>query len=187
MGRAGPSTGEGETCHYCSLRGSPSPGQPHRDGDPRAGVPSTRGAAVRAAKPRGTAVPRCPQAPTQPTSACREPAGREGPRLGAAAGAGCWETPHSDSQREKPGQAAASLPRRSRRLRGALPTPGALCLPAIFGSLLRAPLRLLIMRVRNAFGLSYIREGRGLEAAKYTGACGSKRGGFGTECGKEIV
>jgi len=99
--------------------------------------------------------------------------GLGGPRPGAAARAGCRETPERGSQREKP-EKAVRRPRPP-ACHAALPSPGALCLPAIFGSPRRAPLGLLITRVRNAFGLSYIRKGGGSEAAKYTGACGSKR------------
>lgn len=156
---------------------------------PAWGVPNTHGAVVPASPSRHirghrAALPtRSPAGPT-----CGELAGRGGPPArGRMLG---------DIQRvwfpkgKARTSSVASLPRRSRRLpacHDTLPTPGALCLPAIFGSLLRAPLRLLIMRVRNSFGLSYIRKGRGLEAAKYTGACGSERGAFGTACGKEIV
>lgn len=174
-----------------------SPGCPRPPGSgcpqhPRSGCSSIRSSRAQgygAAVP--TLGPRRPRAPARPTSACGELAGRGGP---PARGCGGGRMPGDTLLGFPKGKArkssAASLPRRSRRLpacHDALPTPGALCLPAIFGSLLRAPLRLLIMRVRNSFGLSYIRKGRGLEAAKYTGACGSKRGGFGTECGKEIV
>lgn len=127
----------------------------------------------------------CPRSPAGPT--CGELAGRGGPR---ARGRMLGDTSMWFPKGKARTSSVPSLPRRSRRLpacHDTLPTPGALCLPAIFGSLLRAPLRLLIMRVRNSFGLSYIRKGRGLEAAKYTGACGSERGAFGTACGKEIV
>lgn len=140
-------------------------------------IPSRQVRGYRAALPT-----RSPAGPT-----CGELAGREGR---SARGRMLGDTLEWFPKGKAKTSSVASLPRRSRRLpacHDTLPTPGALCLPAIFGSLLRAPLRLLIMRVRNSFGLSYIRKGRGLEAAKYTGACGSERGAFGTACGKEIV
>lgn len=147
------------------------------------GVPSTHGAVVPAspaAKPGATGLLCPPGAPAVlPAESCRG----QGDRM-------LGDTLMWFPKGKARSSGVPFLPRRSRRLpacHDTLPTPGALCLPAIFGSLLRAPLRLLIMRVRNSFGLSYIRKGRGLEAAKYTGACGSERGAFGTACGKEIV
>lgn len=179
---------KGKTCHHLSHTRFPVgmgiPGLPQATHlgcpQPRGGcssIPSCQGRGSRAALPT--------RSPTCPT--CREPAGQGGP---PARGRMLGDTLAWFPKGKARASSVASLPRRSRRLpacHDTLPTPGALCLPAIFGSLLRAPLRLLIMRVRNSFGLSYIRKGRGLEAAKYTGACGSERGAFGTACGKEIV
>lgn len=188
---------EGETCHHCShgtsleLGGSPqrwgSPGCPR---PPALNAPNTHWTTVlapAAAKLRGARLLCPPQDPAGPTSACGELVGPGGTPARGCGRAGCWETPYCGSKREKPEKAACG-PSRCRPVAPGLPRrpphPGC---TAIFGSLQRAPLRLLIMRVRNSFGLSYIRKGRGSEAAKYTGACGSKWGGFGTGCGKEIV
>lgn len=151
-------------------------GRPQHSRGGCSSIPSRHVRGYRAALPT-----RSPAGPT-----CGELAGRGGP---PARGRMLGDTLVWFPKGKARTSSVASLRRRSRRLpacHDTLPTPGALCLPAIFGSLLRAPLRLLIMRVRNSFGLSYIRKGRGLEAAKYTGACGSERGAFGTACGKEI-
>lgn len=164
------------------------PGDPTGTGTPGCPVPPTHtprrrfigsGAVQRCCPPRDPARPR---PPTLPLCAAG-PWSRGGD---AGTHTSSWP-PKGEGSQAAPRHPSRGAPRRLPACPSALPGPGALCLPAIFGSLLRAPLRLLIMRVRNSFGLSYIRKGRGLEAAKYTGACGSERGGFGSECGKGIV
>lgn len=136
-------------------------GTPGGMGDPRLTHPADPGAAGLIGSQR-RATPLCPpRGPPGPTSAQGQPTARGDP-------------------------AVLPIPAPTGNARPAVWLPRVRC-AAIFGSLRRAPLGLLIMRVRNSFGLSYIRKGRGSEAAKYTGACGSEWGGFGTGCGKGIV
>lgn len=176
---------EDETCHCCSHT---APRGPHGHGDTRLPCathphPTQEVYRVRSsAEVLPTPGPRAPASP-HPTSACSRSLEQGGD---AGTHTSSWP-PKGEGSQADPRHPSRGAPRRLPACPSALPGPGALCLPAIFGSLLRAPLRLLIMRVRNSFGLSYIRKGRGLEAAKYTGACGSERGGFGSECGKGIV